>query len=94
LISLTLPEINFQVATWPPTQAETALANEKLNATWGPSLVYQAGTYFNLIVEIWFMILGAIAVHASLKILWRKAVLLSVLAYFIYFILRLFMGFW
>jgi len=93
VLILTLPEINFQVATWPPTPAEVILANENRIAAWGPTLVFQAGTYFNLLVEVWFVVLGAIAVHASRKISWGKAAMMSVLAYLIYFILRLFIGF-
>jgi len=89
----TLPEINFQAAIWPPTQAEVILANENRIATWEPTLVFQAGIYFNLLVEIWFAILGAIAVHASREITWGKAAMMAVLAYLIYFLLRLFIGF-
>jgi len=88
----TLPQINFQTDTWPPANAETTLANAKIDATWGPTLAFQVGTYFNLLVEIWFAMLGAIAVHASSKISWAKAAIFSVVAYFIHFILRLFLG--
>jgi len=85
----TLPEINFQLAT----QAEVTFG-DKVNAIWGPSLMFQVGAYFDLLVDIWFAMLGAIAVHASREISWAKAVMVSVIAYFIYFTLRLFMGFW
>jgi len=93
VLILTLPEINFQMASWPPTQAEATLANEKINAIWGPTLVFYVGTYLNLFVEFWFAILGAIAVHASHKIAWKKATMFSVLAYLLYFTARLFIGF-
>jgi len=93
VLILTLPEINFQMVSWPPTQAEATLANEKINAIWGPTLVFYVGTYLNLFVEIWFAMLGAIAVHASHKITWKKATMFSVLAYLLYFTARLFIGF-
>jgi len=90
----TLPQVNFQVAIWPPSQAEATLASEKMNATWGDTMAFQTGTYFNLLVEIWFTMLGAVAVHASRKITWGRAAMFSVIAYFLYFFLKLFMGFW
>jgi hypothetical protein len=91
---LTLPEINFQIATWPPITAEKIiLANEKMNATWSPLLVNQVGTYFNLLVEMWLIMLVAIAGHASRKITWGRAVMYAVIAYFVYFTVRLFIGF-
>lgn len=94
LLILTLPEINFQVARWPPiTAEEIILANDKINVTWGPLLVNQVGTYFNLLVEIWFTVLVAIAVHASRKITWGRAVMYAVIAYFVYLTVRLFIGF-
>jgi len=94
VLILTLPVINFQVARWPPINVEEIiLANEKMNATWGHLLVNQVGTYFNLLVEIWFTALVAIAVHASRKISWGRAVMFAVIAYFVYFTLRLFIGF-
>jgi hypothetical protein len=58
---------------------------DMMNATWGPLLVNQVGAYFNLLVQIWFTMLGAIAVHASRKIPWAKATMFAVIAYFIYF---------
>jgi len=77
------------ISTLPVTLADT------INVIWGPTLAYRAVTYFNLlIVEIWRTMLGAVAVHASRKITWRRAAMFSVIAYFLYFFLRLFMGFW
>jgi len=93
LLISAIPQINFQLAAWPPSSAEITLANEKINLAWGPTLVFRVGTYFNLLVEIWFTICGAIAVHASRKIDWAKAAMFSVIAYFISFMLRLFLGF-
>lgn len=68
------------ILTFPVTLTDT------MNATWGPLLANQVGTYFNLLVQIWFTMLGAIAVHASRKIPWAKATMFAVIAYFIYFI--------
>lgn len=84
----TLPEINFQLAT----QSELTLS-ERINAIWGSTLVNKVGTYFNFLAEIWFTMLGAIAVHASRKIPWTKAIMISIIAYFIYFTVRMFIGF-
>lgn len=68
------------ILTLPVTLTDT------MNATWSPLLVNQVGTYFNLLVEIWRTMLGAIAVHAYRKIPWAKATMFAVIAYFIYFI--------
>lgn len=90
----TLPQIDFQLASWPPaTQADATLASDKINAIWGPTLVFQVGLYFNLLIDAWLVMLGAIAVHASGEISWSKAAMISVTAYFMYFIARLFLGF-
>jgi hypothetical protein len=94
LLISTFPVINFQVATWPPTDAGAiVLANEKLNVVWGPLLVNHVGTYFNLMVELWFTVLVTIAVHASRKITWGRAIMLAGITFFIYFVLRDFIGF-
>jgi len=91
----TLPEIDFRpLATWPPiTEDEATLVRDRINAAWGDSMVFQVGMYFNLAIDAWLVMLGAIAVHASREITWSKAVTVSVIAYFIYFTLRLFIGF-
>jgi len=90
----TLPTINFPLKTWPPaTQDEVTLASDQINTTWGSVLMFQAGTYFNLLIDAWLVMLGVIAVHASREITWRKAGMISVTAYIIYYIVRLFIGF-
>jgi len=84
----TLPKINFQLAT----QSEVTLS-DRINAIWSPTLANKVGTYFNFFVEAWFTMLGAIAVHASRKMPWAKAIMISIIAYFIYFTVRMFIGF-
>lgn len=89
----TLPQIDFQLNTWPPvTEKDAVHASDQINAIWGPTLAFQAGVYFNLLIDAWLVMLGAIAVHAYRQISWSKAATISLTAYFIYFILRFFVG--
>lgn len=90
----TLPQINFNISTWPPaTQAEITDANNQINTVWGSVLAFQIGTYVNLAFDAWLVFLGAIAVHAYRAVPWTRAATISVTAYLIYFTLRLLIGF-
>jgi hypothetical protein len=90
----TLPQLSFSFSVWPPaSEADVTLAQDQISAVWGPTFAFQAGAYFNLIIDAWLVILGAIAVRAYREVAWSKAATISVTAYLVYFTLRLFLGF-
>jgi hypothetical protein len=90
----TLPPIDFQLATWPPPNAsESLIASDRISNIWGPMFAYQAGVYFNLLIDVWLVILSTIALHTHREITWGKAAMVSVIAYFLLFTLRFFVGY-
>lgn len=90
----TLPQINFNLSTWPPvTEEEITAANNQISAVWGPAPAFQAGFYVNLVFDAWLALLGVIGVHVYRAVAWSRAATISVTAYLIYFTLRLFIGF-
>lgn len=92
LLFTTLPEVHLQVTSWPPTQQDQAIVNLNLSETWGPTIAYKALTYITFpymnIIDVWLVMLSAIAVRAFSGVAWRKAALISTSAFLIRFLLR------
>lgn len=88
----TLPELHLAISTWPPaTKADYTVYVNQFNAIWAPTLASQTASFLVWIVYVWFVMLGAIAVHASTGITRGKATIISVSAYMINFILNLYL---
>jgi len=96
ILFATFPEVHLQVASWPPAQQDVATVNLNLSETWGPTPSYKALTYVTLpylnIIDVWLLMLNAIAVRAFSGAEWRKAFMISTTAFLIRFLLRLFIG--
>jgi len=88
----TLPDLPLDLSKWPPATIEDyTVYTDKFNAVWAPTLASQVTTFVFLIVYGWFIGLSAVAVHASREIAWRKALMISLIAYLVNFTLSLFL---
>jgi hypothetical protein len=98
LLVATLPAIHFSnLSTWPPsTQEEIAIANAGLQEHWGPTLAFQAFTYFNFpnvnIIDVWLVLLSVILVKTFHEIPWGKAAMITITAFFLRFFVKIFLG--
>lgn len=101
----TLPPLNLPTKTWPPTtESEVNAVNALFEESWYPNLPYRLYTalyfitfsgvtiYFPLLREIWTLALCIIAIRLLRGITWGKAASISVVAFIIRSILRLFVG--
>ncbi len=101
-LALTLPNIYFSnITMWPSTQDETQtfnkLVNDGIQANWGPTPAYQAIAYYLSfplinIIDIWLVILSVVVVRTFAGMSWGKSAIVSVCAYAIRLLLRLFIG--
>ena len=90
----TLPQVNLNLSSWPPTtDAEKTDYSNQISTVWGPLAASQALQYLNFAIDAWLAFLGAIAVHACREVTWSRAATISATAYLVYFTLRLFLGF-
>jgi hypothetical protein len=88
-----LPQVNFNLSSWPPTtDAEKTDYLNQISTVWGPLWVFQVLQYFPYAIDAWLVILGVIVVHTYHEVTWSKAATISVTAYLIYFTLKLFFG--
>jgi hypothetical protein len=93
LLISTLPNLPLTVTAWPPTSEDDYNAYiDQVNALWSPTLALKLMPFMIWIVYVWFMMLGAVAVHVSKEIAWGKAVLVSFGAFLINFMLSSFLG--
>jgi len=67
--------------------------NALLDASWRPLLAYHLWLYIPIIGEVWIAALGAVAVRLLKETTWSKAASISIAAFAIRFLLRLFLGF-
>jgi len=89
----TLPAIPMSFP-WPPATEEQANQFlEMIRNMWSPTLAYQLRSYVILGTDIWMVGLGAIAVRAMQTVRWGKALIFSVTAYLVIFMLRLYAPF-
>jgi len=97
LLVATLPEIRLQTASWPPTGQDAVAVAYNFSETWGPTLAYQAFLYLNFpllnLFDIWLVGLSVIVVHVVSETMWRKAAMISTIAFVFRLFLRLFLGF-
>jgi len=81
----TLPALNL------PLEADDI--NVLINEMWSPYWAYQVWFYLPLVGEVWIAMLCATAVRLLRGISWGRAASISVIAFILRFILRLFFGF-
>jgi len=96
LLFATLPEVHLQINSWPPTEREAVTVNRNFSETWGSTIEYKALTYITFpyinIIDVWLIILSAIAVRAFSGVAWGKATMIAAAAFLTRFFLRLFLG--
>jgi len=103
LISM-LPSLNLPTKTWPPTtDAETNAVSAVFEERWSPNWSYRLYTalyfipgipiYFPLLREVWTLFLCTVAIRLLRGITWGRATSVSVVAFILRSILRLFFGF-
>lgn len=80
----TLPTLNLPL--------EAGDVNVLIFERWSPYLAYQVASYLLLAGEVWIAALCAIAIRLLRGITWGKAASISVVAFVIRFVLRLFFG--
>jgi len=81
----TLPALNL------PLEADDI--NVLIDEMWSPYWAYQVFLYLPLAGEVWIAMLCAIAIRLLRGITWGRAASISVIAFILRFILRLFFGF-
>ncbi len=101
LIIPMLPSVMLPLQTWnlPVGASEAAkttasnLVNQIYQQAWYSKLPYQLLVGILYGVDVWVVALFIIAIHFYCDISWKKAVAISVIAYFVRFALNLFVGF-
>lgn len=99
----TLPKLKLPQDAWnywnPQATQEEAnstyveLIEPKMQETWAPTVTYQllvVVSYLHHPFNVWTVALSIIAVRSLYKITWKRATAISVTAYIIYILLRLF----
>jgi len=83
-----LPALSFPLSSWPPlTKADSIRASVIMEHFWYPNIVYPLTLLANLGLDVWIVVLCAIAIHALGGLSWKKAAIFAVFAYFIKFFL-------
>jgi hypothetical protein len=94
----TLSPLNLPVKALPAaTEEEANAVNALIEKKWYPNWAYWgygllSGFYFPFVREIWIVALCAIAIFLLCKITWRRAASISLTAFLLRTILRLFIG--
>jgi len=103
LISM-LPPLNLPTKTWPPgTEAEVKAVSVVFEKRWYPNWPYRLYAalyfipgipiYFPLLREVWTLFLCAVAIRLLRGITWGRATSISVVAFILRSVLRIFFGF-
>jgi len=93
-----LPTLNLPVKALPAaTEEEANAVNALIEKRWYPNWAYWgygllSGLYLPFVREVWIVALCIIAIYLLCKITWRKAAGISLTAFFLRTILRLFIG--
>jgi len=92
-----LPALNLPLKAPPATEEELNVTTALVEERWHPNWAYWgylllSGLYLPFVREVWIMALCVIAIRPLLRITWGKATSISVVAFIIRFILRLFFG--
>lgn len=93
ILMATLPNLILGISSWPPaTENEYMIYVNQVNAMWIPTLALQAASFLIWIVYGWFVVLGVAAERGFKEIGWRKAIIISLCAFLIDFIVSSFLG--
>ena len=90
--------MNLPVKALPAaTEEEANAVNALIEKRWYPNWAYWgygllSGLYLPFVREVWMVALSVIAIYLLCKITWRKAAGISLTAFFLRTILRLFIG--
>ncbi len=95
LVSM-LPPLVFPLRAWNPIAGEEELASKLIDeiyqTNWYPTLVYNLSLSLMFAVYAWTIALSTIAIRFLLDFTWKKAATISITAYLIYLIVRVFLG--
>ena len=95
LVSL-LPPLFFPLKVWNPIAGERELASKLIDGiyktNWYPTLAYNLTLPLMVVVYAWAVVLSAIAIHFLREFAWKKAAIISITAYLIYLLVRVFLG--
>jgi hypothetical protein len=91
LISM-LPPLNFPLKAWRPIAGEEGVASKLMSKIyenkWYNTLPYNLSIFLTLTIHVWTIALGTIALRFLGEIEWKKAALISSIAYIISIFLR------
>lgn len=89
LLISTFPTVNFPISSWPPTTEDDAiLVQGYVEEFWYPTLAFQLIFYTSILMDLWIAALCAISIRFLGELTWGKAIMFSVTAYIVTFLLR------
>lgn len=82
ILASTLPQVVIPLDLWTSQNAQDMqTVTQTINNTWSPAVAYSLINALSYIFQFWLMLLGAVALHASIETKWAKAGLISMVAY-------------
>ena len=87
-----LPSLSFPLKAWSPVAGEEeiglALWNQIIQDNWGTTWTYNLRYYLPFTFHAWTAALGTIALHFAREFAWKKAAVISVMAYIMLIFLK------
>lgn len=89
LLISTFPTMNFPISSWPPaTEDDAILVGGLMEEFWYPTLAFQLVFYVSFFMDLWVAALCAVSIRFLGELTWGKAIMFSVIAYVVTFVLR------